>query len=88
MGKNTENPGGMAVRQPPIEVLVARAGSRYAAAAIVAVRARQLSAGALPAVGTSATTPLTVALEELAAGKLRVELQREAPPGRRVPAGA
>ncbi len=76
------------MRQPPIEVLVARAGNRYAAAAMAAARARQLSAGALPAVGTSATNPLTVALEEIAAGKLRVEVQREAQPGRRVPAGA
>ncbi|GEM_PF-2784297 len=79
------------MRQPPIEILVERAGSRYAAAAIAADRARQLSAGALPAVGTVATNPLTVALEELAAGRLRVETpqrQREAEPGPRVPVGA
>jgi DNA-directed RNA polymerase subunit omega len=77
----------MVMRQPPVEMLVARAGTRYAAAVIAAQRARQLSEGALPVVGTEATNPLTVALEELAAGKLRAEAPRqEAPPGRRVPA--
>lgn len=65
------------MRQPPVEVLVERAGTRYAAAVIAAQRARQLSDGALPVVGTGATNPVTVALEELAAGKLRAQAPRQ-----------
>lgn len=57
--------------QPPIELLHL-AGGRFAAAAMVAERARQLRAGALPAVGTGTTHPVTAALEELMRGKLKL----------------
>jgi DNA-directed RNA polymerase subunit omega len=59
--------------QPPLEQLVTRTGGRYAAAAIVAARARQLITGDLPAVDTAALSPVTVAMEELATGRLRAE---------------
>lgn len=66
------------MRQPSIEELVAQTGGRYAAVAIVAARARQLAAGDVPAVDTDALNPVTIAMEELARGRLRIEL-RESP---------
>ncbi len=71
------------MRQPPVEELVVRTGSRYAVVAIVLARARQLIAGDIPAVDTDARNPVTVALEELGRGRLRVEAREgESGPGR------
>jgi DNA-directed RNA polymerase omega subunit len=61
----------MLTRQPSIETLVARAGSRYAAVTLVARRAGQLASGALPLVETASRSSVSVALEELAAGRLK-----------------
>ena len=61
------------MRQPSIEVLIERAGSRYAAAVLVAARARQLSAGANRLVDSDARGAVAVALDELASGKLLAE---------------
>jgi len=58
------------MRHPSLEVLIEHAGSRYAAAALVATRARQLSAGAKRLVDTDARGAVAVALDELASGKL------------------
>jgi DNA-directed RNA polymerase subunit omega len=58
------------MRQPSVEVLIERAGSRYAAVVLVAARARQLSAGANRLVDTDARGAVAVALDELATGKL------------------
>jgi DNA-directed RNA polymerase omega subunit len=58
------------MRHPSVEVLIERAGSRYAAAVLVAARARQLSAGAKRLVDTDARGAVAVALDELATGKL------------------
>jgi DNA-directed RNA polymerase subunit omega len=69
------------VLQPPIEDVVERAGSRYAATVMVARRANQLAAGALPRVGTAAMNRITVAMQELAQGRLRAEVPSEAPSG-------
>ena len=67
--------------QPPIEDVVERAGSRYAATVMVARRANQLAAGALPRVGTEAMNRITVAMPELAQGRLRAEVPSEAASG-------
>ncbi|HYM91065.1 MAG TPA: DNA-directed RNA polymerase subunit omega [bacterium] len=63
------------MRQPAVEELVARTRNRYLAVAIVMLRARQLIAGDMPVIDTAARSPVTVALEELAQGRLRAEIR-------------
>jgi DNA-directed RNA polymerase omega subunit len=58
---------------PRVEELVALTGSRFAVAAIVAARARQLQSGDFPRIETSAHNPVVVALEELARGRVKVK---------------
>jgi DNA-directed RNA polymerase subunit omega len=61
----------MLERQPSVETLTARAGSRFAAVIMASRRAEQLVAGAVPVVEVvSSANALTVALEELAAGRV------------------
>jgi DNA-directed RNA polymerase subunit omega len=59
--------------KPPLEVLLERVSNKYALVIAVAKRARQLKEGHLPMVDVPSTNPVTVALEEIAAGKVRVE---------------
>ena len=58
------------MKPPPVEALVDRAGTRYAAVVIAAVRARQLKAGAAALVEPGTRDPVVVALDELASGRL------------------
>jgi len=50
--------------------------SKYALVIVAAKRARQLKEGALPLVDVDSTNPVSVALEEIAAGKIRYEAPR------------
>ncbi|HXX37996.1 MAG TPA: DNA-directed RNA polymerase subunit omega [bacterium] len=59
---------------PTLESLLARVENKYALINGVAKRARQLKEGHLPMVDIVSTSPVTVALEEIAAGKVRLEL--------------
>jgi len=43
---------------------------------VAAKRARQLKEGALPMVEVDSANPVTVALEEIAAGKIRFEMPK------------
>jgi DNA-directed RNA polymerase subunit omega len=61
------------VIKPPLEALLDRMESKYALVIAAAKRARQLKEGALPLVDVDSTNPVTVALEEIAAGKIRYE---------------
>jgi DNA-directed RNA polymerase subunit omega len=57
-----------------------RVGSKYALVIVAAKRARQLKEGAPPLARSSSANPLTVALEEVAAGKvIPVEPEETAP---------
>ncbi|MBE3575322.1 MAG: DNA-directed RNA polymerase subunit omega [Firmicutes bacterium] len=56
----------------PIETLLARMDSKYALAVAAAKRARQIMNGAPAMVESHSTQPVTLALEEIAAGKLEV----------------
>ncbi len=56
-----------------IEELSDRIGGRYALVVAAAKRARQLKEGAVPLIKTSANNPLTIALAEIAAGKVVVK---------------
>lgn len=60
----------------PIEELMDRVGSRFSLVVAAAKRARQLKDGAVPLVSCDSENPLTIALHEIAAGKVVVK-----PPG-------
>lgn len=61
------------MNQPSLELIRRRVDSRYTMVVIAAKRARQLLDGAPPLVETESTKPVSIALEELAQGKLRYE---------------
>jgi DNA-directed RNA polymerase subunit omega len=63
----------MPMIRPPLESLLEKVDNKYALVIAVAKRARQLKEGHLPMVDIASTNPVTVALEELAAGKIRIE---------------
>ncbi len=49
-------------------------GSKYALVALAARRAKQIKAGAFPLIPTNSRNALTIALEEIAAGKVKCEV--------------
>jgi len=63
----------MPMIRPPLESLLEKVDNKYALVIGVSKRARQLKDGHLPMVDIATTNPVTVALEEIAAGKVRVE---------------
>ncbi len=62
--------------KPPLEALLDRVSNKYALVIVAAKRARQLKDGALPMVDVDTGNPVTVALEEIAAGKIRYEMPK------------
>lgn len=62
----------------PIEKLADLVGSRYALAVGTAKRARQLKEGAIPLVKCATKHPVTIALHEIAAGKVVIKAIGEA----------
>ena len=62
--------------KPPLEALLGRVENKYALVIVAAKRARQLKEGALPMVDVDTGSPVTVALEEIAAGKIRFEMPK------------
>jgi len=64
------------VIKPPLEALLGRVENKYALVIVAAKRARQLKEGALPMVEVDSANPVTVALEEIAAGKIRFEMPK------------
>lgn len=67
----------MPMIRPPLEALLSRVDNKYALVISVAKRARQLKEGHLPMVDVASTNPVTVALEEIAAGKIHVDAATE-----------
>lgn len=59
--------------KPPLEALLDRVDNKYALVIVAAKRARQLKDGALPMVDVDTGNPVTIALEEISAGKVRHE---------------
>lgn len=55
---------------PPLEQAEERVGSRYELVLLASKRAKQLQEGAPPLIRTSSTHPLTIAIEEIAQGKV------------------
>jgi DNA-directed RNA polymerase subunit omega len=61
------------VIKPPLEELLEQVDTKYALVLAAAKRARQIKDGGLPMVDIDSTNPVTVALEEIATGKVRIE---------------
>jgi DNA-directed RNA polymerase subunit omega len=59
--------------KPSLEELLAQIGNKYALVIIASKRARQVKEGMLPLVDIDSTNPVTIALEEIATGKIRYE---------------
>ncbi|MDQ7843510.1 MAG: DNA-directed RNA polymerase subunit omega [Armatimonadota bacterium] len=62
--------------KPPLEALLERVDNKYALVIIAAKRARQIKEGALSVVDLDTRNPVTAALEEIAAGKIRYEMPK------------
>ncbi|HEV8339840.1 MAG TPA: DNA-directed RNA polymerase subunit omega [bacterium] len=62
--------------KPPLEALLDRVDNKYALVIVAAKRARQLKEGALPMVDVETANPVSIALEEISAGKIRYEAPR------------
>jgi len=57
---------------PSADIIDERVGSRYSLVVLAAKRAKQIKEGAPALIETLSTNPLTVALEEIAAGKVTI----------------
>ena len=57
---------------PSADTIEEKVGSRYSLVVIAAKRAKQIKEGAPVLIETASTNPLTIALEEIAAGKVTV----------------
>jgi len=64
------------VIKPLLEALLDRVGNKYALVIVAAKRARQIKEGALSMVDLDTSNPVTAALEEIAAGKIRYEMPK------------
>ncbi len=65
--------------RPPLESLLDKIDNKYALVVSVAKRARVLKEGQLPMVDVASSNPVTVPLEEIAAGKIRIDRSKEQP---------
>jgi DNA-directed RNA polymerase subunit omega len=65
--------------RPPLESLLEKIENKYALVVSVAKRARVLKEGQLPMVDVASSNPVTVALEEISAGKIRIDKSKEQP---------
>ena len=59
--------------KPSLEELLDQVDNKYALVIIAAKRARQIKEGMLPLVDIDSANPVTIALEEIATGKIRHE---------------
>jgi DNA-directed RNA polymerase subunit omega len=59
--------------RPPLETLLSRVPNKYLMVMIAARRARELRSGQLPLVDVDSQNPVTIALEEIAAGRVEPE---------------
>ncbi len=62
--------------KPLLEALLDRVSNKYALVIVAAKRARQIKEGALSMVDLDTENPVTAALEEIAAGKIRYEMPK------------
>lgn len=62
--------------EPSFDKLLERVDSKYTLVVAAAKRARQLMSGAAPKTGETSRKPVTIALQEIAEGKLRYERKK------------
>ncbi|MGI6604525.1 MAG: DNA-directed RNA polymerase subunit omega [Firmicutes bacterium] len=60
------------MRGPELDLLRSKVGNKYLLVTVAAKRARQLMSGAAPRIADAQGKPVTVALQEIAAGKVTV----------------
>lgn len=63
--------------RPPLEALLERVPNKYALVILAAKRGHDLNRGELPLVDVDSSNPVSVALAEIAAGKIRPDRPRE-----------
>lgn len=63
--------------KPSIDTLVEKVDSKYTLVVAAAKRARELMNGKMPQVQSRSNKPVSIALEELAAGRLLYERTKE-----------
>ena len=64
-------------QQPSLDILMKKVDSKYTLVVAVSKRARLLTEGEPKMVGTTSTKSVTIALQELAAGKLHYRRTKE-----------
>ncbi len=67
---------------PSPDKIDAQVSSKYALVILAAKRAKQLKEGSRPRLPTDSTNPLTIALEEIAGGKVQFKFDEESLAGR------
>lgn len=65
------------MKQPPLEELLKQADSRYTLAVAIAKRAREIVNGSKPRVEVDSNKPVSIAMAEMAAGKIKYERTKE-----------
>ncbi|HMM19427.1 MAG TPA: DNA-directed RNA polymerase subunit omega [Selenomonadales bacterium] len=58
---------------PPLDALLKKVDCKYTLAVFAAKRAREIMSGACPLVESKSNKPVTIALEEIAQGKIRYQ---------------
>jgi DNA-directed RNA polymerase subunit omega len=58
---------------PSADTIEDRVGSRYSLVVLAAKRAKQIKEGSPVLIDTESTNPLTIAMEEIAAGKVTIQ---------------
>jgi DNA-directed RNA polymerase subunit omega len=66
---------------PSADTIEDRVGSRYSLVVLAAKRAKQIKEGSPVLIDTLSTNPLTIALEEIAAGKVTIQVAPAIIPG-------
>lgn len=61
------------MEQPSLDVMMQKVDSKYTLVVAAAKRARALTEGQKPLVNSQSKKPVTIALEEIAANKIRYE---------------
>lgn len=65
------------MKQPPLEDMLARTDSRYTLAVAIAKRAREIVDGSKPRVEVDSDKPVSIAMAEIVAGKIKYERTKE-----------
>ncbi len=65
------------MNMPPLTELLSKVDSRYTLVTLVGKRAREISTGSKPLVDCESLKPVTIAMEEIAQGKITYQRTKE-----------